>query len=485
MTDQLPPHDAEAEESVIASAIESPRWLQVVSRVPNDHFYLQGAKTIHGELLRMNSLGEVVDLVTLQGRLRDDGLLEKCGGLTYLMQLGSQLTSAENVPAWIERIEQKYQLRKILRVCAEVSERIQTNNVPLDDLKFSVQSDLAEVFGGSSGGLPEIVAASKFMENREATPKELISGVLHQGSKLALGGSSKSFKTWTLLDLALSVAYGLKWLGIETVQGPVLYVNFEIQTHMWQNRLEAVADTKGVKLDENIRLWNLRGYAADYRTMVPKIIQRSKSDGYSLIILDPIYKLYGAADENSAGDVAALLNSLEKVAVETGAAIAYGTHFAKGNASTKEAIDRISGSGVFARDPDSLLIFTRHEEDDAFTVEPILRNFAPVDPFVVRWNYPCFERAEELDPAALKQQVGRKKEHDLVELISAIADRTAENPISIPDWAALLGMARTTLSGYLGALRQKGWVRTVGEGLKSKQAITIEGQTVLQTAVSS
>src|SRR3954470_23651854 len=37
-------------------------------------------------------------------------------------------------------------------------------------------------------------------------------------------------------------------------------------------------------------------------------------------------------------------------------------HFAKGNAAAKETIDRISGSGVFARDPDSLITFTKHEE---------------------------------------------------------------------------------------------------------------------------
>src|ERR1051325_5990145 len=34
------------------------------------------------------------------------------------------------------------------------------------------------------------------------------------------------------------------------------------------------------------------------------------------------------------------------------AAVALAGHFTKGNASAKEAIDRISGSGVFARDPD-------------------------------------------------------------------------------------------------------------------------------------
>ena len=77
-------------------------------------------------------------------------------------------------------------------------------------------------------------------------------------------------------------------------------------------------------------------------------------------------------------------------------------HFAKGNAAAKETIDRISGSGVFARDPDSLITFTKHEEEDAYTIEMVLRNLPPVKPFVVRWQWPLFRREESLDPAHLK-----------------------------------------------------------------------------------
>lgn len=143
--------------------------------------------------------------------------------------------------------------------------------------------------------------------------------------------------------------------------------------------------------------------------------------------MDPIYKLYGSTDENAAGDVAELLNSLERLANDSGAAIAFGAHFAKGNASTKEAIDRISGSGVFARDPDSLLIFTRHENDEAFVVEPILRNFAPVERFAVRWQFPLMQLADDLDPSRLKQAGGRKAEHSPDDLLALLPDEGLTN----------------------------------------------------------
>ena len=98
---------------------------------------------------------------------------------------------------------------------------------------------------------------------------------------------------------------------------------------------------------------------------------------------------------------------VENLAVTTGAAVALAGHFSKGNASAKESIDRISGSGVFARDPDSLITFTKHEEEGAFTVEMTLRNLPSVNPFVVRWEWPLFKPADEFGSNRLKQTGGR------------------------------------------------------------------------------
>ena len=328
--------------------------------------------------------------------------------------------------------------------------------------------------------LPDLIDAAAFVAELIDPPAELVEGILHKGSKLVFGGSSKSFKTWSLLDLAISVAYGADWLGRRTAQGKVLFLNFEIQPLAWQFRIIAVAKAKGVEVKPGmIQLWNLRGHAADFRQLIPQIIQRCRAENFALIVLDPIYKLYGNTDENSAGNVALLLNALERLATETGAAIAFGAHFAKGNASAKEAIDRISGSGVFARDPDSLLIFTKHESDNAFAVEPILRNFAPVAPVAVRWIFPLMQLADDLDPAKLKQVAGRKKEHNPKKLLAAIAKTTRKKPISIAAWAAAGNVPRQTLTDYLPEMRRNKWIETTGAGNTARQFITNEGKTFI------
>ena len=262
----------------------------------------------------------------------------------------------------------------------------------------------ARANGQSPVVLPEIEDGADLCSKPAILPPDVIEGLLHRGSKMVLGGASKSFKTWTLLDLAIAVATGAPWLGFPTQRGRVLYVNLELQSGFFSKRIQTICDLNQLSLEPSyLAVWNLRGYAADLSTLLPHLLQKIERDHYALQILDPIYKLLGARDENKAGDVASLLNETERMAVETGAAVAFGAHYSKGNQSQKESIDRIGGSGVFARDPDSILNFTRHDEEDCFRVDATLRNHPPIKPFCVRWEFPTMAIDPNLDPARLKK----------------------------------------------------------------------------------
>ena len=255
--------------------------------------------------------------------------------------------------------------------------------------------------------LPPWTDAAAFVGTAQTNPPEIIKGVLHQGGKAAVCGSSKSKKSWTLLDMALAVSTGSKWLNFETTQSNVCFVNFELPNFAIHHRLKAIAQARGITVTDALTLWNLRGHSAPYNVIIPQIIQKIKGKKFGLIILDPSYKLLGDCDENSARDIALLLNELERLAVETEAAVAFTAHFAKGNASGKDAQDRMSGSGVFARDPDSILVFTALETDDCYAVESILRTLPPQKPFSIRWEYPRFHVADDMDPANLKKPASR------------------------------------------------------------------------------
>lgn len=88
----------------------------------------------------------------------------------------------------------------------------------------------------------------------------------------------------------------------------------------------------------------------------------------------------------------------------------FGAHYSKGNQAGKDAIDRIGGSGVFARDPDVILTMTPHEDKDAYVVDLTLRALPPVPPFVVRWEGVRFERDEAADASLIRKPGKAAKE---------------------------------------------------------------------------
>lgn len=302
----------------------------------------------------------------------------------------------------------------------------------------------------------ELVNAASFMEVDLVEPPQVIKGILHQGSKFCIGGASKACKTWALLDLALSVANGQRWINFDTSRGRVLYINFEIQNFAWQKRIRIVCDHRKITDLSNIELVNLRGKPSEFSILIPQLIEAIKDQGFALVIIDPIYKLYGRTDENNARDVAALLTAIERLSFESNAAIAYASHFSKGNQAGKEAMDRVSGSGVFARDPDALLILTKHAQEDAFTVESVLRNFAPVDPFVVKWEFPLLTPDETLDPEDLKKPGGRPNTYSETELKNLLSETSLTTTEFLKTASEEFGVSKASFYRMLKSLEQQG-----------------------------
>jgi RecA-family ATPase len=214
---------------------------------------------------------------------------------------------------------------------------------------------------GINDNLPEIHSARDMFENPAPEPPAIIDGVLRQGAKMICSGDSKSGKTCLLTNLAICIAEGWEWLGHQCMQGKVLYINMEVMQSDFEVRYKSVYKAYGKPATEegqdNFDYWNLRGKAESLEKLAPKIIRRCRGKSYLAIIVDPIYKVQGG-DENSAEAIGRFCALFDQIAEETGASMIYVHHHAKGAAGGKKAMDRMSGSGVFARDADAIIDFS-------------------------------------------------------------------------------------------------------------------------------
>lgn len=215
--------------------------------------------------------------------------------------------------------------------------------------------------------LPDTESMAAAWDDLPPLAAPLIEGVLRQGHKMLLAGPSKAGKSFALIELCIAIAEGRPWLGrFACAQGRVLYINLELDRASCLHRFKDVYDALGLPpahLD-NIDLWNLRGASVPMDKLAPKLIRRAAKKDYIAVVLDPIYKVI-TGDENSADQMAKFCNQFDLVCRELGCAVIYCHHHSKGAQGGKRSMDRASGSGVFARDPDALLDMTELAPTDA------------------------------------------------------------------------------------------------------------------------
>lgn len=319
--------------------------------------------------------------------------------------------------------------------------------------------------------LPEISNAAEMLHEFPELKNELIEGVLRQGHKMLLAGPSKAGKSFALIELCISIAEGVPWLGrFGCSQGKILYVNMEIDRASFLARMQAVYEALELQPHnlQNIVVWNLRGVPLRFQQFVPAVVRRAKRDGCTAIIIDPIYKL-GTGDENSARAITQFCNGIDLIAEQTGCSVIYCHHHSKGAQGGKRSMDRASGSGVFARDPDAILDVIelelpperRRADVSAWRIEGTLREFARFAPVDVWFNYPVhvlehFDPADEIAPHASlpphrramnarksKEQKLRERQHRLEAAVD-IVQANGQAP-TITALAEYLGVSDRTI----------------------------------------
>lgn len=213
--------------------------------------------------------------------------------------------------------------------------------------------------------LPDPESMADVRDNLPELAPPLIDGVLRQGHKMLIAGPSKAGKSYALIELCCAIAEGKKWLEWNCTQGKVMYVNLELDRASCLHRFKDVYTALGIAPDNlsNIDIWNLRGRSVPMDKLAPKLIRRASKKNYIAIIIDPIYKVI-TGDENSADQMAHFCNQFDKVCTELGCAVIYCHHHSKGAQGGKRSMDRASGSGVFARDPDALIDLVELELND-------------------------------------------------------------------------------------------------------------------------
>ncbi|MEX1159129.1 MAG: replicative DNA helicase [Thermomicrobiales bacterium] len=119
--DRLPPHNLEAEQSVLGSLlIDRDAVIRIASYVKSSDFYRSAHGLIYEAILTLYNKREPTDLITLVDELRRTGRLDDTGGETYLTELIAAVPTAVHVEYYGRIVERTATLRRLISAGTEV-----------------------------------------------------------------------------------------------------------------------------------------------------------------------------------------------------------------------------------------------------------------------------------------------------------------------------------------------------------------------------
>jgi len=222
--------------------------------------------------------------------------------------------------------------------------------------------------GGPS--LLPVVAASALESPQEDAPW-LIERLWSAGAVGIVSGPPKALKTWTALEMAISVSTGVPCLSMFPVHrtGPVLLYAAEEPMPALHARLQALARDHELELDQvDVRVIAADALRLDRLADRERLTATVEFHHPVLLILDPLIRLHGL-DENQSGPMAELLGYFRTLQRKTGTAIVIVHHSRKGATSSSAPGQSLRGSSDLYAFVDSLVTLDRRRDRVTLSAE--------------------------------------------------------------------------------------------------------------------
>jgi len=121
MSERIPPHNTEAEQSVIGSMLLDKESIpKVIEHINPDSFYHEIHKTIYVAIISLYEENDPIDFVSLTGLLRKQKKLKSIGGSTYITDILDVVPTAANVEYYAKIVEEMAILRNLITAGSQI-----------------------------------------------------------------------------------------------------------------------------------------------------------------------------------------------------------------------------------------------------------------------------------------------------------------------------------------------------------------------------
>jgi len=407
---RVPPNNADAERSVLGCMMQDREALTMAFELLHaDDFYQPANREIFDAMHQLNTQGMPIDLVTVDDELSRRGTLEGVGGTNYLVELSQCMPSTVNARAYMQIVDEKAILRRMIKATGEISSSCYAQEDTLGDILGTAEKAIFDIVMRRSEGttlkhiadvLPDtyqrIEQLYQLKGSIDGVPTgfvdldNLLTG-LHGGELVIVGARPSMGKS----------AFGLNITGYAGAQAgkSVAYFSLEMPNDQLAMRLlcsDAKVDMQAVRHgslrdDDWVHLSSTLGplaasniYMDDTSGITPSQLRsrcrRLKMErGLDMVVVD--YLQLMSADgrvENRQNEVSEISRNLKSIAKELNVPIVALAQLSRAGAQRSDKrpiLSDLRDSGAIEQDADVIMFLHREEYYDPNTED---KNIAEV-----------------------------------------------------------------------------------------------------------
>ncbi|MEX1281243.1 MAG: replicative DNA helicase [Acidimicrobiia bacterium] len=155
---RVPPHNREAEQSVLGALLLSADAVNLVmDRLGGEDFYVPAHQSVYEAIAHLYAHNQPIDAITVADHLRKHGELDRVGGIAFLSDLSEMVPTAANIEYYASIVSEQAVRRRLLEAGATIGQLATTTDQEIDWVIDEAEQAVFRVAEGKVGdGLTSI-----------------------------------------------------------------------------------------------------------------------------------------------------------------------------------------------------------------------------------------------------------------------------------------------------------------------------------------
>lgn len=353
-----------AEASVLGGVLLRNDLLAELTDLRLEHFHDLRHRAVYSAMLALHAAGSPIDGTTIEQELARSEKLEAIGGITFIGELALIVPTPDNVHAYAKDVRLAWRNREALLAIERARDSMLAGGHPAAEMLEETVADLARF--SERAPAPDTAAPNKWVRGLsellgESEPDDddsldwIIRDVLPRTDPMLFAGPAKAGKTWTAIDMAIAIAMGQPWIGMENClrrPGRVVVLCREDGERRLRKRLWELCRARNVAPFERGLIDNLIITTATLRMPGPDVARfaRELRDWRAdVVIVDNLSRVL-VGDPNKTRDASDFAHAWYELGELSGAGVCFLHHTKKEQSDSRketDPFDSIRGSGDF------------------------------------------------------------------------------------------------------------------------------------------